>query len=184
MPQSKKGVLLSAEQLDRHIYIVRGQRVMLDSDLAALYGVRTKALNQAVKRNADRFPSDFSFVLTRQELTNLKSQFVTSKTGHGGRRRALPRAFTEQGVAMLSSVLRSPIAIKVNIEIMRAFVRLRQLLATPGDLVAQINRLAQTVQLHGEQIKVITEVLRKMAEPPPEGPKRRIGFHAIPPAPD
>src|SRR5205085_5243736 len=124
------------------------------------------------------------FVLTRQEFTDLKSQIVTSKLGRGGRRRALPRAFTEQGVAMLSSVLRSPTAIKVNIEIMRAFIRLRRLLATPGDLVAQLTRLAETVQFHDDQIKVIAEVLRRMAEPPPEGPKRRIGFQVPPPPSD
>jgi hypothetical protein len=184
---------ISPELLERQIYIVRGQRVMLDADLAKLYGTMTMALNQAVKRNADRFPSDFAYQLTQKELTDLisqivisnpqhgpsdlRSQIATSSGGHGGRRK-LPWVFTEQGVAMLSSVLRSPTAVKVNIEIMRAFVRLRRLLATPGELVAQIAKLAETVELHDEQIKVITEVLRKMMEPPPPAPRRPIGFQA------
>src|SRR5262245_65114027 len=117
---------------------------MLDSDLSKLYGVPTKVLNQAVERNRERFPDDFAFHLTPQEVANLKSQFVTSSLGHGGRRKP-PRVFTEQGVAMLSSVLRSPIAVRVNVEIMRAFVRIRRLLATPGELVAQLQQLAETV---------------------------------------
>jgi hypothetical protein len=122
------------------IHVIRGQRVMLDSDLAKLYGVTTKSLNQAVKRNAERFPEDFSYLLTPQDLINLRSQIVTSSGEHGGRR-SPPRVFTEHGVAMLSSVLRSPEAVRVNIEIMRAFVRLRRLLATPGELVQQLNQL-------------------------------------------
>jgi hypothetical protein len=154
---------------------------MLDSDLARLYGIPTMALNQAVRRNRARFPDDFAFVLTRQEFTNLISQSVISSGGYGGRRKP-PRVFTEHGVAMLSSVLRSPMAVQVNIEIMRAFVRLRRLLATPGELVAQLTKLAETVQLHDDQIKVIMEVLRKMMEPPPEKPKGRIGFQVPPPS--
>src|SRR5206468_7142175 len=122
--------------LESAIHLIRGQRVMLDADLAMIYGVTTKRLNEQLKRNRLRFPPDFAFQLTVQEFTNLKSQIATSSLAHGGRRK-LPRAFTEQGVAMLSSVLRSPTAVRVNIEIMRAFVRLRRLLATPGELVAQ-----------------------------------------------
>lgn len=168
-------VPVDAELIERRIYIIRGQRVMLDFHLAALYGVATKVLNQAVRRNMDRFPPDFAYPLTSQELRDLRSQIVTANPTHS-KRRFSPWAFTEQGVAMLSSVLRSPTAIKVNIEIMRAFVRLRRLLATPGELVAQLNQLAETVQLHDDQIKVIAEVLRKMMAPP-EQPKRRFGFH-------
>lgn len=175
MPRKKE--LVSAEQIERQIHVLRGQRVMLDEDIAHLYEIATKVLNQAVRRNRARFPSDFAFQLTLQEVRNLRSQFVTSNEGRGGRTYR-PWAFTEQGVPMLSSVLRSPMAVKVNIEIMRAFVRLRRLLATPGELVAQLKQLADTVQLHDEQIQVITQVLRKLMEPPPEGPKRRIGFHA------
>src|SRR5439155_736570 len=163
------------EIIERRIFVVRGQRVMIDSDLADLYGVPTHRLNEQVRRNRTRFPKDFTYQLTQQEFTDLISQIATSSSAHGGRRK-LPWVFTEQGVAMLSSVLRSPLAIRVNIEIMRAFVRLRRLLATPGDLVAQLTQLIETVQMHDEQIKEIIEVLRQMLEPPPE-PKGRFGFH-------
>jgi ORF6N domain len=169
---------VSLTQIEGVTHIVRGQRVMLDSDLAELYGVPTKALNQAVTRNAERFPDDFAYQLTEQEFADLRSQIVTSKPGSGGRRYA-PTVFTEHGVAMLSSVLRSPTAVRVNIEIMLAFVRLRRLLATPGELVAQINQLAETVKLHDHQIKAIADVLKRMMEPPAQTtPKRRIGFGA------
>ena len=140
------------------------------------------ALNQAVKRNLERFPDDFAFQLTLQEFTALISQIVISKKGRGGRRK-MPWVFTEHGVAMLSSVLHSPMAVKVNIEIMRAFVRMRRLMATPGELVAQITKLAETVQLHDEHIQVIMDVLRKLMEPPP-APKGRIGFQLPKPAVD
>ena len=149
---------------------------MLDSDLAELYGVLTKRLNEQVARNRDRFPDDFAFQLTREEFTNLKSQFATSSSGYGGARK-LPWVFTEHGIAMLSSVLRSDTAVRVNIEIVRTFVRLRRLLATPGELIAQLQQLAETVQLHDTQIKGIIDVLRKMMEPPKaDTPKRRIVF--------
>jgi hypothetical protein len=181
MPPKKPSPVLAPIKIEGLIHFIRGQRVMLDSDLAELYGVPTKALNQAVERNLDRFPPDFAFKLSGQEFMALRSQIVTSKGGRGGRRYE-PWVFTEQGIAMLSSVLRSPTAVKVNIEIMRAFVRIGRLLATPGELVAQLQLLAQTVQLHDEQIRVISDVLRKMLEPPPApDPKRRIGFH--PPEP-
>jgi hypothetical protein len=163
------------EQIEQAILVVRGQRVLLDSDLASLYGVLTSALNQAVRRNTERFPSDFAFQLTQQEFTNLISQIVISKTGRGGRRK-LPWAFTEHGVAMLSSVLHSPTAARVNVEIMRAFVRLRRLLATPGELVEQITKLGETVRLHDDQIKAVAQVLRQMMEKPPEQSKGKIGF--------
>ena len=172
--------LARADRIAASIRTVRGQRVRLDSDLAALYGVTTAALNQAVKRNPSRFPSDFAFRLTAEEAAALISHFVTSNVGRGGRRK-LPRVFTEQGVAMLSSVLRSATAARVNVEIMRAFIRLRRLLATPGELVEQLRRLADTVQLHDDQIRAIAEVLRQMTEPLPQPPKGRFGFH--PPTP-
>ncbi len=176
MANKNQLIPVAAEQIENQILVVRGQRVMLDSDPAKLYGVETKVLNQSVKRNASRFPADFAYQLTQQEVANLKSQFVTSSLGHGGKRK-LPWVFTEHGVAMLSSVLHSRRAIRVNIEIMRAFVRLRRLLATPGELAVQIQKLAETVQLHDDQIKVITEVLRKLMEPPPQPPKGRFGFY-------
>ena len=169
---------ISKDQIELVIHVVRGQRVILDSDLARMYGVTTMALNQAVKRNPKRFPVDFAFTLTQPEFRDLISQFVISKPSRGGRR-TLPRVFTEQGVAMLSSVLHSPQAILVNVEIMRVFVRMRRLLATPGELVEQITKLAETVRLHDDQIKTIAEVLHQMMEPP-EKPKRRIGFHLEP----
>lgn len=177
MPRKKPSAALAvAEQIETRIHIIRGVRVMLDFQLAELYGVPTMRLNEQVSRNRERFPSDFAFQLTPHEVTDLISQNAISNSSYGGRRKA-PWAFTEQGIAMLSSVLRSPTAVKVNIEIMRAFVRLRRLLATPGELVAQLQKLAETVQLHDTQIKAIADVLRKMMEPPPDAaPKRRIGF--------
>jgi hypothetical protein len=178
MAKRKSKTNVPAEKIESCIHVVRGKRVMLDADLAELYEVTTSALNQAVKRNAERFPEDFAFQLTQQEFTALISQIVTSNTGRGGRRKR-PWAFTEHGIAMLSSVLRSSKAVQVNIEIMRAFVRLRRLLATPGELVEQLTRLAQTVQLHDEQITGIIQVLRQMMEKPPAPPKRKIGFHAL-----
>jgi hypothetical protein len=168
--------LATIEEIERSIHVVRGQRVMLDSDLAALYGVTTRELNQQVRRNKSRFPEDFAYQLTQQEFTSLISQFVTSKAGRGGRRKR-PWVFTEHGVAMLSSVLRSPTAVRVNIEIMRTFVRLRRLMATSGELVEQITKLAETVQLHDQEIKVISKVLQQMIDQPTK-PRRRIGFHA------
>jgi len=138
--------------------------------------VTTAALNQAVRRNAERFPEDFAYQLTQQEVMSLISQIVISKPGRGGRQKR-PWAFTEHGVAMLSSVLRSSTAVRVNIEIMRAFVRIRRLMATPGELVEQLTRLAETVQLHDEQIKTIVQVISKLTEHTEE-PKRRIGFHS------
>lgn len=168
-------LVVTGDQIQNMVRVVRGQRVMLDSDLARLYGVTTTRLNQQVARNRSRFPDDFAYQLTRQEFAALMLQNVISKAGRGGRRK-LPWAFTEHGVAMLSSVLRSPMAVRVNIEIMRAFVRLRRLMATPGELVEQLARMAETVQLHDEQIKAIVEALSQMMAAP-EKPQRRIGFH-------
>ena len=143
-----------ALQAEQHILLIRKQRVMLSHDLARLYGVETKVLNQAVKRNEDRFPDDFMFQLSPREAEALKSQFVTSSWG--GARRALPYAFTEQGVAMLSSVLRSPRAIQVNIAIMRAFVRLRELLLTNADLA---RKLADLERKYDSQFKAVFDAI-------------------------
>ena len=165
------------ELIERRIYLVRAHKVMLDSDLAELYGVATKVLNQAVGRNLKRFPPDFMFRLTRQEYDVLKSQFVTSKTGRGGRRYA-PRAFTEQGVAMLSSVLGSDRAIVVNIAIMRAFVRLREVLATHKDLARRMADLEREQKAQGRKISDVFNVIQKLLEPPPGKPRRAIGFKA------
>ncbi len=168
-----KTPLVPTEVIERRIYIIRRQKVMLDSDLAELYGVETRALNQAVTRNIDRFPEDFMFPLTREEAANLKSQFVTSSSGHGGRRK-VPRAFTEQGVAMLSSVLRSKRAIQANIAIMRTFVTLRQMLATNKDLARKLNDLEQK---YDKQFRNVFAAIRQLMAPPTDDEERRqIGF--------
>jgi hypothetical protein len=140
--------------LESRIFTIRGLSVLLDTDLAVLYGVSTKALLQAVRRNPERFPFDFTFQLTNQELGILRSQFVTSSSasGHGGRR-VLPYAFTEQGVAMLSSVLRSETAVRVNIEIMRAFVRLRRAAVISGEILKLIEDLAANRVYRGHQVR-------------------------------
>ncbi len=179
MAKMKPKSVVPVDTITAMLHIVRGQRVMLDEDLARLYGVATKVLNQAVERNIDRFPIEFSYVMTQEEFTNLRSQIVTSSSTYGGRRYP-PRVFTEHGVAMLSSVLRSNTAAKVNIEIIRTFVRLRRLLATPGEIVTQLQQLTETVKLHDDQIKVISQILQKMLQPPAVKDGRQIGFHNIP----
>jgi hypothetical protein len=156
------------------ICLLRGQKVMLDFDLAALYGVATKALNQAVKRNADRFPPDFVFQLNKEEAQSLRSQFVTLKRGK--HLKYLPYAFTEQGVAMLSSVLKSGRAVKVNIAIMRAFVKLRETLETNRELARKFLELEKRVGKHDTEIAAIIEAIRQLMTPP-EKPRREIGFH-------
>ena len=199
MPHKKNltttSLSVSVQLIERRIYLIRGQKVMLDFDLAELYGVPTKHLNQQVTRNKKRFPEDFMFRLTKDETealrsqivisntenskfgrktTILRSQFVTSSSKHGGRR-YLPTAFTEQGVAMLSSVLNSEQAIEVNIAIMRAFVQLRQMLETNEELnrkfVAVIKKLAE----HDKYFKVVFDELKKLTERP-EPSRRQIGF--------
>lgn len=167
------------------ILVLREQRAMLDSDLAELYGVETRVLVQAVKRNLDRFPGDFMFQLDNQDVAALRSQSVIPKPGRGGRRTA-PYAFTEQGVAMLSSVLNSPRAIAINIEIMRTFVRVRELANTQSDLAKRLNELEEKTEVlamqqdnfaHNTraQLKQVFEAIRELMTPP-EAPKRPIGF--------
>ena len=166
-----QAAIVQSEGIQQSIVAIRGQRVMLDSDLAALYGVATRVLVQAVQRNLERFPEDFMFRLTREEFEALRSQIVISKPGRGGRR-ALPYAFTEQGVAMLSSVLRSERAIRVNIEIMRAFVRLREMLASHGELA---RRLGELEQRYDEQFKAVFDAIRQLMTPSAPA-RRRLGF--------
>jgi hypothetical protein len=167
--------LVPLERLERSIFLVRGHKVMLDFHLAALYGVETRHLNQAVRRNLPRFPLDFVFQLSPDELESLKSQTVTSSYPHGGRRKPV-WAFTEQGVAMLSSVLHSPRAVQVNIAIMRAFVRLREALSLHKELAHQLAELERKIAGHDEDIKAIFEAIRQLTAPP-EPPGREIGFH-------
>jgi hypothetical protein len=159
------------ERIERHILLIRGQKVMLDADLADLYNVDTKVLNQAVKRNLERFPRDFMFRLADKELNSLRSQFVTSNEKRGGRR-SNPYAFTEQGVAMLSSVLRSPRAVKVNIAIMRAFVKLREILASHRQLARKLEEMESR---YDSQFSAVFDAIRELMEPPVK-PRRRIGF--------
>jgi hypothetical protein len=163
--------VIPAERIERSILLIRSQKVMLDSDLAELYGVETRALVQAVQRNRERFPGDFMFQLTRKEFEQLRSQSVISNVGRGGRRYP-PHAFTEQGVAMLSSVLRSKRAVQVNVEIMRTFVRLRRMLATHEDLARKLDALEKK---YDAQFKVVFDAIRELMKPPDE-PRHKIGF--------
>jgi hypothetical protein len=168
-----KKELIPIGRVAQSIHFLRGQKVILGQDLAALYGVTVGAITQAVKRNPSRFPKDFVFQLNAQELANLKSQFVISSWGG---RRALPYAFTEQGVAMLSSVLKSDRAVKVNIAIMRAFVKLRETLETNRELARKFAELENRVGKHDEEIAAIIDAIRQLMAPP-EKPRREIGFH-------
>jgi len=193
--------LIPPARIERRILLLRAEKVMLDSDLAELYGVETKVLNQAVQRNLERFPEDFMFRLSAEEsrhilrsqgvtsrdkssekppktASNLRSQIVTSSSGYGGRR-YLPYAFTEQGVAMLSSVLTSPRAIQVNLAIMRTFVQLRQMLSSHVDLA---RKLAALEGKYDKQFRVVFDAIREMMSERKK-PKREIGFHTLMPKP-
>ena len=181
-----KQLPIPAQSIERRIYLIRSQKVMLDSDLAELYQVPTKSLNLAVRRNPDRFPADFMFQLTKEEFENLRFQFETSSSGYGGRR-YLPYAFTELGVAMLSSVLNTERAVQMNILIVRAFVRLREVLATHKDLAAKIEKLETGQRDHAVAISLVAKDVedlansvkrefRKLQEPRRRKP--RIGFIA------
>ena len=186
VPASGKQIVAPLQSLiGGRILALRDQRVMLDADLAELYGVQTKVLVQAVKRNLARFPQDFMFQLSADEFAALRSQTVTSNTGRGGRRTA-PSAFTEQGVAMLSSVLGSPRAIGVNIKIMRTFVRVRELAATHSELAKRLRELEEKTESLSmqhdtfssntrNQLKQVFDALRELMTPP-DPPKRPIGF--------
>jgi hypothetical protein len=171
--QTTQVALISSDTLTGSILVIRGHKVMLDADLAALYGVETKALNQAVRRNIERFPDDFMFQLSSDEMENLRSQTVTASSWGG--RRTRPYAFTEQGVAMLSSVLKSPRAIQVNIEIMRAFVRLRQMVTSNADLARKLNALERK---YDGQFKIVFAAIRELTEPTPKKKGRPIGFRS------
>jgi phage regulator Rha-like protein len=164
--------VISSNFIERRIYLIRKQKVMLDSDLAELYGVPTKRLNQQVRRNLARFPEDFMFQLTAEEAESLRSHFATSKTGSGGRR-YMPLVFTEQGVAMLSTVLNSERAVQVNIAIMRTFVKLREMLATRKDLAQKLETLEKK---YDRQFKVVFDAIRQLMKPEDPPKERRIGF--------
>ena len=178
MPQKRSprtGQLnLSVELIERRIYLVRGMKVMLDYDLSELYQVPTKVLNQAVRRNASRFPEDFMFQLTADEAESLRSQIVTSNVSRGGRR-YLPYAFTEHGVAMLSSVLKSARAVQMNIVIVRAFVRLREIVAGNRELARRLENVEGRLQRHSGAMSVLIDEI-KLLKHTPAKTKRRIGF--------
>ena len=164
--------LVPVERIEKAILLIRGKKVILDADLASLYGVETRVLVQAVRRNLGRFPEDFMFQLSKEEVDFLRSQIVTLKRGRGQHTKYPPYAFTEQGVAMLSSVLRSPRAIQVNIEIMRAFVRLRRMLASHAELARKLDALEKKYDV---QFKAVFDAIRQLMAPP-EPKKRRLGF--------
>jgi hypothetical protein len=163
--------LAPVEQIERAILLIRGQRVMLDRDLAELYGVETRVLNQGVRRNIQRFPEDFMFELTRDEIQSISQTVTSSKIKYSKR----VHAFTEQGVAMLSSVLNSARAIEVNISIMRAFVRLREVVSTHKKLEVKLSELERKMEKHDESIEAIFEAIRQLMTPP-EKARRKIGF--------
>ena len=166
--------VVSAEQIQQVILLVRGHKVLLDRELALMYGVETKYLNKTVRRNLDRFPPDFMFQLTAAEAESLRCQFGTLK--RGGHVKYLPYVFTEQGVAMLSSVLRSPRAVQVNIAIMRAFVRLRETLSLHKELAHKLTELERRIESHDECIRTLFETIRQLMKPP-QPTAKPIGFH-------
>ncbi|MBI5699430.1 ORF6N domain-containing protein [Candidatus Saganbacteria bacterium] len=164
--------IIPQERIESKIFLIRGQKVILDVDLANLYGVKTFVLNQAVKRNIERFPDDFMFQLSKEETNILKSQFVISSWGG---RRTFPYAFTEQGIAMLSGILNSKRAIHVNIMIMRTFIRLKQMITTHKELAHKIEELERKYKKHDIEIETIFGAIKKMLEPP-KSPPRKFGF--------
>ena len=176
----KKGIgklpkeILLEKKIENKIYCIRGKKVMLDKDLAELYGVKTKVLNQAVKRNIERFPEYFMFQLTKEEAEILRSQFVTLKQGE--HLKYLPYVFTEQGVAMLSSILNSKRAIRVNIQIMITFTKLREMITNHKELAEKFKQLESKVEKHDSEIQSILNAIRQLMMPP-EKPKRKIGFY-------
>lgn len=178
MGMAKDVELVPAGEIGRRIFLIRGRRVMLDSDLAVMYGVTTARLNQQVRRNIKRFPADFMFELTRQEFEGLMLQSATSKKGRGGRRK-LPLVFTQEGASMLSGVLQSSRAIEAHILIMRAFVRLRQIISVNVGLAAKLVELERRIEKHDAGIQTLFKAIRQlMAQPEPR--RRRIGFKPNP----
>lgn len=169
---NKETSLLPTERIEKSIYLIRGEKVMLDSDLADLFGIETKNLNKAVKRNIDRFPAEFMFQLNYQEVAALRFQIGTSNEGRGGRR-TLPYAFTEHGTIMLATILNSPVAVQASIQIVKAFVRLRQILSTHKDLARKLTDLEKKYDL---QFRAVFDAIRKLMAPPEEKKKKNIGF--------
>lgn len=173
---NENNIALTDEMIMSKIYIIRGQKVMLDRDLSQLYGVETKQLKRQVKRNMERFPEDFMLELSEQEFQEWRSQFGTSNEGDKMGLRYAPYAFTEQGVAQLSSVLNSPLAIKVNIQIIRIFTRMREMWLTHKDILLKLEELENKVAGQDREIQVIFEYLKQLLNPP-QPPHRRVGFN-------
>jgi hypothetical protein len=170
-----KTAIVTVEQIASRIFLIRGHKVMLSTHLAALYGIEPRALVQAVKRNRKRFPSDFMFQLSAREFANLKSQIVISSWG--GSRRAAPYAFTEHGAIMLASVLNSPVAVQASIRVVRAFIKLRELLGTQHKLALKLLELENRLGEHDHEITALFEAIRRLMEPP-DKPGKPIGFHS------
>jgi hypothetical protein len=171
----KKQTPIRVEAIEKSILTIHGQRIILDADLAAIYGVTTTRLNQQVRRNRDRFPDDFSYSLTQQEVASLMLQNATSKTGRGGRRK-LPFVFTEYGAVMAANVLNSPTAIHASILVVRAFVRMREMLNAHAELARKVDEMEKK---YDSQFKTVFDAFRQLMSPP-ETPRRQIGFHAKP----
>jgi len=176
MAESTKSIVLAEESILSKIYLIRGKKVMIDRDLAGLYGVETKQLKRQVRRNIDRFPDDFMFELNEDEFQEWRSQFGTSNEGDKMGLRYAPYVCTEQGVAMLSSVLNSERAIKVNIQIMRIYTKMRELLLTHKDILLKLEQLERQVVQNSEDIQMIFAALKELLNPPQEPPRPRIGF--------
>ena len=176
-----KTTFAPVKRIEDIIYLIRGHRVMLDSDLAQIYGVELKRLNEQVRRNHERFPQGFAFQLVPQEFANLKSQFATSSL-HGGKRK-LPWAFTEHGTLMLASVLNSPVAVEASVRVVRAFILMREQMVAHKELAGKLADLEQRVGAHDEAIANLFEAIRRLIEPPLPENRREIGFHVRETAP-
>jgi len=178
---NESAAMYAVERIEALILTIRGQRVVLDSDLARIYGVKLKRLNEQVRRNHERFPQDFAFQLASQEFANLKSQFATSSL-HGGKRK-LPRVFTEHGALMLASVLNSPVAVEASVRVVRAFVLMREQMAAHKELAGKLADLEHRVGGHDAAIQDLFEAIRRLVEPPLPENRREIGFHVRETAP-
>jgi hypothetical protein len=176
MPEAGREII-AIERVTRCIHIIRGQRVMLDTDLAALYGVEVKRLNEQVRRNAERFPPEFMFQLTPREFEALRSQFATLEKGRGQHRKYFPHVFTEHGAVMLATVLNSPTAVAASIQVVKAFVLMRRMIGAVGNLSRKLDALERKMVEHDRRFAVVFEAIRNLMEPPAEEPKGRIGFH-------
>ena len=173
---TNKKLIASVEQIESRIFLIRGQRVMLDADLAELYGVETRRLNEQVNRNRERFPEDFMFQLTAEEYESLRSQFATLKSGRGQHRKYMPYAFTEHGALMLGNVLKSERAVEVSLMVVRAFVHLRELVSGNKELAQKLNQLERKVGAHDKAIAEIINAIRQLMSPSTTEKKRPIGF--------